>query len=335
MMNFLDELLEDKLLKVISLVGLFAAYLLDAFDNRFYYYSAAGITFFLLVSAAVRVYKQRELFQTEVLDIPIVVAFEPNVTPKYMLETLFKDLEAKSTIINLKEKLKKYRNIVEEELVFEYKGDLYDKERLLSFFQIIHFSITKMKENNPNKIHFHLLSYKRPSYGFWLGYIFENEELSVYQQVPDKDTINKIAHLKDRIYKNSIQKYEKFDIQLLKMDENSDTVLLAIKASSHKITFASESLVHYTNIVSMVAKHDGTIQDDEDWVLYAREIFTQLMKLQEHYKKIVIVHNMPESLAIIVGKATGNFWPVLIRQYDVPSGEYKEIMQLNDLRCYF
>lgn len=332
-MNVFDEVLENRFVKYLSLSILVLPFILDALSDKIYFYGASAFAAFLLVLAFVDVMKKKKLYETEVLTIPIVVGFEPNVSTKYTLKKLFDTLEEEGSLKDLKKNLKKYRDITEEELVFEYKGDLYNKDSLISFMQIIRYQITKIKQENPSCVQFHLLNYTRPSYGFWLGYVFANEDVVVYQQNPDKDSFEHIAHLKDRNYKNEIRSFEKFHVETLKEDTNSDTVLFGIKASSHHISFNNEELSKYTNVVYMVANHKGTIEPDENWVLYAREIFTQLMQLQNSYKNIVIAHNMPESLAFIVGMAAGNFWPVMITQYE--RGEYKEIMKLNDLKCYF
>lgn len=332
-MNIFDEVLENRFVKYLSLSILVLPFILDALSDKIYFYGASAFAAVLLLLALMDVMRQKKLYETEVLTIPVVVGFEPNVSTKYTLNRLFEILQREGELKDLKKNLKKYRNITEEELIFEYKGDLYNKDSLVSFLQIIRYQITKIKQENPNRVQFHLINYTRPSYGFWLGYVFANEDVVVYQQNPDKDSFERVAHLKERDYKNEVDSFEKFHVEKLKEDSSCDTVLLGIKASSHHISFNNEELSRYTNVVYMVANHKGTIKPDEDWVLYGREIFTQVMQLQNSYKHVVIAHNMPESLAIIVGMAMGNFWPVMITQYE--RGEYKEIMKLNELKCYF
>jgi hypothetical protein len=332
-MKIINEILETGYVKLLSGFALVIPFALDAWNKTEYYIIAFAIAVVTFVIAYYDVSKRRKLYKTEILPIPIVIAIDPNEKPKYVLNNLFRNLEAKSEFKDLKKNLKRYRNIIEDDLIFNYNGDLYDKERLISFIQLIKYQITKIKESTGNKVQFHLAYYSRPAYGFYFGYAFAQEDLVVYQQTPDKDAFEAVVNLQDRTYKNSVNEYKKFHIEKLKEDQNSDTVLFAIKASSHNIKFNSPSLQKYTNIVSMVANHDGTIQKNEDWVLYAREIFTQLQELQNKYKHVVLVHNMPESLAIIVGRATGNFWNTMITQYD--RGEYKNIMQLDEIKCYF
>jgi len=332
-MNIMDEILENGYVKILSTIALVIPFALDALGKTDYYFIAFVIALVTILIAYYDVNKRRKLYKTEVLPIPIVISIDPNVKSKYVLDNLFSDLETKSEFKNLKKNLKRYRNIIEDDLIFDYNGDLYDKERIISFIQIIKYQVTKIKESTGNRVQFHLAYYSRPAFGFFIGYAFAQEDLVVYQQTPDKDAFEVVANLKDRAYKGVVNEYKKFRIEIHKEDKNSETILFAIKASSHDIKFNSSSLEKYTNIISMIANHEGTIKDDEDWVLYAREIFTQLQALQNKYKNVILVHNMPESLAIIVGRATGNFWNTVITQYD--RGEYKEVMQLDDVKCYF
>ena len=331
-MNIFEETLESKYVKYLSLAILFLPFVLDGLSETIYFYMASIAALILLLFAFGETYSKRKLYKREVLTVPIVIAVEPNVSPKYALEKLFDTLETKGKLKNLKKNLKKYRNIVEDDLIFEFKGSLYDKAAVISFMQIIHYQITKIKQNIPNKVEFHIVYYSRPAYGFFLGYVFAKEDVVIYQQNPDSDSFEAVADLKDREYKNETKELTKFSKELLRKDAESKTVLLGIKASSHYINFNSPSLSGYSNVVSMVANHNGTIAKEEDWILYAREIFTSIMQLQNSYERVVIAHNMPESIAIMVGMATSNFWPVMVTQYD--QGEYKEIMQLSELKCY-
>ena len=332
-MKIIDEILENGFVKILSTIILVVPFALDALGKTDYYYIAFAIALITVLIAYYDVHKRRKLYKTEVLPIPIVISIEPNVKSKYVLDNLFKDLEEKSEFKDLKKNLKRYRNIIENDLIFDYNGDLYDKERIISFIQIIKYQITKIKESTGKRVQFHLAYYSRPAFGFYIGYAFAQEDIVIYQQTPDKDAFEAVADLKDRRYKDVVKEYTMFSVEKIKKDSTSDIVLFAIKASSHDIKFNSPSLAKYTNVVLMVANHEGSIKDDEDWTLYAREIFTKLQELQNSYKHVVLVHNMPESLAMIVGRATGNFWNTMITQYD--KGEYKDVMQLDDVKCYF
>ena len=264
--------------------------------------------------------------------IPVVINVDSNKSSAHIFDNLIKEIEKKYSIKDLEEGLKKYLDILRDELVFDYNGDIYDKNRLISFMQIIRYQLNKIEQNTQSRVEFHLAYYQRPSVGFLVGYIFESDGLIIYQNNPDKDKFDEIAKVDKRNYKTTVDKFEKFKVETVE-DDNSDSVLLSIKASSHDIDMNSESLSKYKNIVSMYANHDGTIKLEEDWILYVREIFTVLNRLQTQYKSITIAHAMPESLAVLVGMAVGNYWNIEMTQFD--KGEYLEVIKLDEIKCYF
>ncbi len=329
----MNDFLENRYIKLISILVIPLGFFADGMSKSEYFIGVLIIILFFFILAFIDNRKMKSLYDEHTIPIPIVINIDSNESTIYVLNHLFKEIETNSSFKNLKKNLKHYRNIVSEDLMFEYKGDLYDKERLISFIQIIKYQITKIKENTPNKVQFHLAYYKKPAVGFLIGHVFDSEDLVVYQKNPDEDTFNKVATVEKRNYKSQVNDYEKFDIQTIKEDKNSNTVLLAIKASSHNIALNSNSLSSYENIISMTAKHAGTIGLDEDWILYAREVFSVLNKLQTEYKNITIAHNMPESIAVILGMAIGNYWNIQMTQYD--RGEYLNLIKLDEVKCYF
>lgn len=329
----MNEFLENRYIKLISILVIPLGFFADGMSNSEYFLGVLAIILFFFILAFIDNKKMKDLYNKETIPIPIVINVDSNQSTSYVLDHLFKEIESNSNFKNLRENLKHYRDIVTEDLVFEYKGDLYDKERLISFIQIIKYQITKIKENTPNKVQFHLAYYQKPAVGFLIGYIFDSEDLVIYQKNPDIDSFDKVAKVEKRNYKSQVNKFEKFNIEVKKEDKSSDTVLLAIKASSHNIALNANSLASYSNIVSMAAKHSGTIALDEDWILYAREIFSVLNKLQTEYKNITVAHNMPESIAIILGMAIGNYWNIQMTQYD--RGEYIDLIKLDEIKCYF
>ncbi len=332
-MNFIKELIEHPLIGLLGISTIILGYILDSFNKSEYFIYASLIAAIIIIFAVVNIISNRKQYNQETLQIPIVINVDSNESAKYTLELLIKQIEKEYGYSNLKKNLKQYRNIVDDDLAFTYSGDIFDTKRLISFMQIIRYQITKIKEHTPNKVQFHLVSYKRPAIGFLLGYVFENEDLVVYQNNPDKDGLNNIANLHDRNYKEEVEQFTKFTIEKKNTQEHSDTILLAIKASSHHINFGAPSLEGYTHITYMKANHKGHIELTEDWLVYAREIFTLLNEYQSSYKKIIIAHNMPESLAIIVGMAIGNYANIEMTQFS--NSDYKTLINLNDVICYF
>ena len=203
---------------------------------------------------------------------------------------------------------------------------------MLSFLQIISYNLNKIQSSMKNKVIFHVAYYSRPSIAFAIGIIFENDEIIVYQNNPDKDIFDEIGHTKNRNYKTNVKNFEKFDIVRNEKDEN-DEVLVVINASSHKVNINANSLKHYKNVVILNARHNGTIKLDEDWMRYVQEIFTVLNELQVKYRHITIAHAMPESIALLVGMAIGNYWNATITQYD--NLDYKEVFNMREIKLYY
>ncbi|MDQ7045599.1 MAG: SAVED domain-containing protein [Sulfurimonas sp.] len=332
-MNFLSELIEHDNIKILGIVTIVLSYILDALGKSNYFYIATSIIIIILIYTVYDIKKMKKSFENNTIAIPIVINVASNESINYALIHLFKEVEKNSNIDNLQKNLKKYYNITNSDLTFHYNNDLYNQECLISFAQIIRYQISKIKESLPNNVHFHLAYYNKPSVGFVVGQLFLEEELTLYQQNQTKEGFKKIATINTRKYKTEVNDYSKFTIIEKISDINHDTVLLSIRASGHKISFNSASLSKYKNIIKMDANHSGEIFLDEDWIIYAQEIFTQLNKLQTQFKHIVIAHSMPESIAVIVGKAINNYWNIQITQYE--KGEYRPLIRLDKFSYYF
>ena len=333
MKETINNILENVYFQFISIAVILLGVFADGFADRAYYFTLGGIVALFILLAIWDVKKMQKIYQKDTLHIPVVVNVGAKHNAGHIFNTLVKDIEKKHGLSSLEKNLKRYANIFKDELIFEYSGDIYDKKRLISFIQIISYQLNKIQANSTNKVVFHLAYYKLPSIGFLVGAIFDLDSIVIYQNNPDKDSFDEVAITQERNYKNEVDKYEKFEISEPKNDGSKEKVLLGLKLSSHDIEFHKEKLTQFSNIVYMRAKHQGTIKLDEDWVLYAREIFTMLKKLHAEYDEITIAHNMPESIAILVGMALGNYWAIEMTQY--ADEEYKSLIKLNEVKCYF
>jgi hypothetical protein len=328
----MHEMMENRYIKYLLVAVIPLGFLADALSTSLYYVALAVVVILFFALAYFDERKKKKLYKNEIIPIPIVINIDSTKSTEHVFESLVKSIEKQNpNFTNLEENLKKYLNIFKDDLLFEYSQSVYDEARLISFIQIIRYRLNKIEHSMKNKVEFHLAYYERPAIGFLVGAIFKTDGIVVYQNSDAKDVFEKVAKIDTRKYKEKVREFTKFKIT--KQKELSDTVLLAIKASSHDIAFNSQSLKEYTNIISMYANHNGTIEEGEDWILYAREIFTMLNQLQAEYKNIVLVHNMPEALALIVGMAIGNYWNIQMTQYD--NGEYRKIIKLNEVKCFF
>ncbi|MDY0123765.1 SAVED domain-containing protein [Sulfurimonas sp.] len=329
MKEFLNHIYIQTGLIIIAIMGLLGDYI----EYNLIYAIAIVVAFIAIGLAWLNIRKERKFYIQENIPIPLVIRVDSNKSPEHIFDNLVQDIEKKYSLSDLEQNLKKYLNIVREELIFEYTGDIYNKSSLISFIQIISYQLNKLQQNAKGRIKFHLAYYQRPSVGFLIGQIFELDGLVIYQKNPDSDHFDEVATVKDRNYKTIVSTFTKFKVSEQILDTFDNTVLVTIKASSHDIALHASSLKPYKNIITLHANHSGTITLDEDWILYAREIFTVLNKLQKKYKNITIAHAMPESIAILVGMAISNYLPIQMTQYE--KGEYVHFIKLNEVKCYF
>ncbi len=333
-MNFFKDMMEHPLIQGLGILSLILGFGLDSVDKTEYFFWAATAIGIVLIGISIDVYLKRKLYNTDTLPIPIVINVDSELKVKHVLKNLFKEIEKNTQFKHLRRNLKHYKNIVEDDLVFTYTGDLKDKEKMISFIQIIKYQIRKIKESTPNKVEFHVAYYKKPAFGIFLGSIFSEEDIVVYQKNQDQDVFDKVAEFSKRNYTKDVKYFRKFEKKILEQDDSSNTLLVGVKATSRDINFNADSLKDFKNIIYLRAKHDGYIDPhDEDWVLYAREILTLLNEAQTQYKHITLVHAMPEALAVILGMGIGHYWPLMITQY--VGSNYIDIMRTDEVKCYF
>lgn len=271
--------------------------------------------------------KKFNIYSRQTIPIPIVIKVDDGTHTNNAFRSLIKSIEAGDKFDNLEENLNKYFSITRDELIFEYKGDLYDHRKLVSFLQIIRYAINRIESRLENRVVFHLAYYRRPAIGFMIGTIFRTDGVIVYQRDDANDRFNPVAKIDSRRYKEKVENFEKFTIGKV-LNDSADVVVI-IDAASHKVNYVphSESFVHLT------ANNNGTIALEDDWIRYGQEIYNVINTLQVKYKTIKVVHAMPEALSVVVGMAIENYWPVEITQYD--GGSYPIIMKLNSYKYYF
>jgi len=332
--------IEHKCVTITSFVVGALTFLAEYFNfnpiSNYIYLAAFVLILLSLLCALIVERKKEKFFKNSDIHIPVVINVDSNKPANHVFNMLIKDIEEKYGYSNYEEGLKKYLNIVRSDLIYEYGvgiENIYNKNKVISFLQIISYNLNKIQSSVKNKIVFHVAYYRRPAFAFLIGNIFENDEIVVYQNNPDKDFFDEVAHTQSRNYKTNVKKFEKFTVQKEISDPDDKEILVVINASSHKVNLNAKSLKKYQNRLILNANHDGTIQLSEDWMRYVQEIFTVLNTLQTQYEHIVIAHAMPESIALLVGMAIGNYWNITITQYD--DADYKFFMNMKEINLYY
>lgn len=80
-----------------------------------------------------------------------------------------------------------------------------------------------------------------------------------------------MVEISDRKLKEDIKEYEKFERVVT--EKGQDRVTIAIDVSSHKINLNDQSIENYGDLIYLESKGSGTIEKNEDWLQYFREIF--------------------------------------------------------------
>jgi len=323
--------------KIFGSMGVFATILAGIGDasNAVFFYSGAVVIYIMGIFLSWRdIRKKEKFYKNSEIHLPIVINVDSTQPPIHIFNQLIKKIESELKISNYEENLKNYLNIIREDLIYEYGvglENIYNTKKLFTFLQIISYNLNQIKKNINNKIVFHVAYYTRPSVAFALGVVFEKDEVVVYQNNPDKDIFDEVAKTSNRNYKTNVEIFEKFNV-IREEEAGNKEVLLIINASSHKVNLNALSLKRFKNKIILNAKHKGTIMLEEDWMQYVKEIFTILNDIQTKYSHITIAHAMPESIALLVGMAMGNYWNVTITQYD--NLEYKEVFNMKDIKLY-
>ena len=332
----LNKFLEHKYIGISGIIAGTIAIIGDAFSYSFLYILAA-VTYILGIGLGIYdIKKEEKFYKSNEIHLPIVINVDSPKSSLHIYKQLLKKIENEIGVKNYEEGLKKYLNIVRENLIYEYGvglENIYNHNKLISFLQIISYNINKIQKKLDNKIIFHIAYYSRPAIAFALGIVFENDDVVVYQNNPDKDYFDEVARSENRNYKRNVKEFEKFEV--IRNENGEDEILLVINTSSHKVNINAPSLKKFKNKILLNAKHDGTISLDEDWMQYVREIFTVLNDLQTKYSQIVIAHAMPESIAFLVGMSMGSYWNVKITQYDSNTQDYKDVYSMKDIKIYF
>ncbi len=328
-----ENIFENKLIALAGLLGMFLGPVADALGSAFAYWSLVGVLVLLMLYAFYDEAKRYNRLHQEVIHLPIVIRVDDKTEGKYTLSLLLDAIEKETSITNYKEQLLKYRGINVEEFVFEYSGTLYDFDRLLSFARIISYNINQVEKEIGAKIRFHVAYYRRPSVAFMLGVIFRTEGIVLYQNNDAGETFERVSVVDSRRYKEKVKTFQRYDVTRQIKDANSDEALVIINSASHDIDPKTPSLQRFANKIILSLKGNGTIPYTEDWTLYSQEIYTVLHDARMEFKKLHIVHAMPEAIAFLVGMAIENYWDIEITQYD--SGEYRHMYNMQEAKFYF
>lgn len=333
MFKHLGNIFENHLFQASMALAGFGGLLSDAYLGMYGFWITLLIALVLLSWSVVDEYRMRKFYTNEVLPIPIVISVDDPKPLNAIYLSITKEIEKDKRFKDIEKKLNRYFNISRNDLLFQYNGSMYDNERLISFLQIIRYSLNAIERRFDNKVQFHIAYLKRPAIGFAVGSMFRSDGIVVYQNNDFQDRFDRVATISSRQYKEQITEYKKFSLVKNISNPQNKSILLVIQLASHNVSYDHDTFKDFENKVILKSLGNGTIGMDEDWVLYAQEIYNTINNLHLEYSDITIAHSMPEAVAIIVGMALENYWNINITQFD--QGDYKTVINLQSIHYYF
>jgi hypothetical protein len=330
-MKIIQNITSNPYAQVSLLVATFGGLLADSIYGKQGFEHTTIIATLFMLYAFYDEWKTHRIYGHDILPVPIVISVDDDKSTEVIFNSIVEEIEKDKRYKGLKNNLEKYFNISSDMLTFKFDGDVYEEERIKSFFQIIKYQLNEINKRVGHRVQFHIAYLRRPGVGFVVGGMFRADGIVVYQNNDHTGGFDKVATVNTRQYKEKIKSYEKFDIDRSEAhkDKSDDNLLILLQLSSHNISESNESLKKFTNKIRIISKGNGTIGFNEDWVRYAQEIYNVINGCKEEYKKITIVHSMPEAIAVLVGMALENYWDIDIYQYN--AGQYKKIINLQNI----
>jgi len=327
------KIFENHFLQASMALAGFGGLISDAYFVNYGFIGTFSISALLFLWALYDEYTRTKFYKNEVLPIPVVISVDDAKPLDAIYRSIINEIEKDKRFKHLEKRLDQYFGISKDMLLFQYNGSLYDNKRLISFLQIIRYTLNDIEKKLDNKVQFHLAYLRRPAIGFAIGGMFRSDGVVIYQNNDYQDRFDRVATINSRQYKEKIVDYKKFDLVKNINNKDDKNLLLVIQLSSHNVSYNNVCFEPFKNKVILQSKGNGTIQMEEDWILYAQEIYHTINDLRLEYKHITIAHSMPEAVALIVGMALENYWDITITQYD--SDDYKNVINLNSINYYF
>lgn len=334
--EFIEVLVENRWVQLATTIFAVVSTLGIVLGYAWIFWTGLGLFIVGLFYAVVQEYHKLKIYRCDFVPVPVVINISNPADSKNALNSVFSLIEnddKNQYRHRHKENLEKIFHIKEDDLIFEFKGSIENKENLKDFLKIVKHDIGKLENKIPAKDEFYLIYIGPVSVAVLVGAIFATSAVMILQYDKSVNGYNKVHEIRGRSIKEDVNSFEKLDLK--RIDANKDKskkAVLAIDISSHKINLSQ--LYDYGDIFYLKSKNDnGTLSKDEDWGLYVREIFKELNELQGKYEEIKLIYSMPVSIGLMLGVAIQNYWKIRLTQY--ADGKYEDLLCTNDIKYYF
>lgn len=291
-----------------------------------------GVTVAILLFGVYQEARKAAIYRHGAVPLPVVINVSNPARSENALTTLFSVIERDPRFRRHRKNLAQYLQILPADLVFEYRGDIHNASRLQVFLQLTRHDLERLKAKLPTETVIHLAYVGPASVGILVGTLLGVDGVVLYQFTKSSNRYHPVIEVSDRRLKENITGYEKFEVQI--PEPTQARVTIGIDVSSHKINLNAPSIETYGDVMYLKSHSMGTIELEEDWAQYCREIFAVLNYAQQNYQEIQLVYSMPVALAIAIGIATRNYWNILLTNYDSQTRQYRPLIKLNDVSYY-
>jgi len=334
--GFIEVLVENRWIQLATTVFAVISPLGVVLGYVWIFWTGLGLFIAGLFYAVIQEYHILKIYRRDFVPVPVVINISNPADSKNALNSVFSLIEnddKNQYRYRHKENLEKIFHIKEDDLIFEFKGSIENKENLIDFLKIVRHDIGKLESKIPAKDEFYLIYIGPVSVAVLVGAIFATSAVMILQYDKSVNGYNKVHEIRDRSIKENVKSFEKLDLKRINTNKNdSKNAVLAIDISSHKIDL--NQLHDDGDIFYLKARNNnGTLSKDEDWGLYVKEIFKELNELQGKYEEVKLIYSMPVSIGLMLGVAIQNYWKIMLTQY--ADGSYKDLLRTNDIKYYF
>jgi len=322
----LENILSNKFVTIAGILAVPAAFLADTTGKSYAYFIAFFIVTALFAAAYFDERKKLRIYTKETLHLPLIFNISNPADPKTALNSLFTILN--KNFPNHKNNLKKYLNIIEDDLIFRYDGDIFNEMRFIDFLKITKHDIKQLQKRTVKNVHYHIVYIGPIANAIALGTMLGTEGLTLYQYNKSTDSYQTAIDIKDRRFKENVEDFKIIKKEIIGEIEKEVTV--AIELSSHKIAFDKLQ----KPIIYLKSSLGSTILKAEDFLRANQEIFSIINSLQQRCDRMILAYSIPTTVGFLLGMSIQNYWDIKLTQYT--NGEYKSVIEhLNRIKYYF
>lgn len=321
----LNNILSNRYAQIALVFAAFGGLVSDYIGSG--YLIAILISFAIIAFAIWDEYKTQKTYLRQNIPIPIVFNISNPADSKSALGALFEILQKEYP--DHRDNLKKYFNIIEDDLVFKYNGDIFDEKRFVDFLKIAKHDIKQLEKRTSKNVHYHIVYMGPVANAIATGAIFGTEGITLYQYNKSTDSYALAINISDRSFKEPVDKYQIITKELIG-EEFAEKAVVAVELSSHKI--AVEKL--RKPIIYLKSDIGATMRDPQSFILANKEVFSVINELQQKTDHIKLAYSMPVVNGFLLGMSIQNYWDIELTQYS--EGEYKPVIgHLNRIKYYF